>query len=146
MSAAQRPLPLPDLDTAPFWTAAARGELSMQSCSVCRGLRFPPRPMCPRCGSLESFWKRVSGRGTVWSYVVCHPPVLPAFADRAPYPVVLVELVEDPALRMVGGITDCPPDRLRVGLPVQVWFEDAGEGVWLPQCRPLEPATAVSGP
>ncbi|HKE12406.1 MAG TPA: zinc ribbon domain-containing protein, partial [Myxococcota bacterium] len=74
MSAALRPLPLPDLDTAPFWTAAARGELSMQSCAVCRGLRFPPRPMCPRCGSLESFWKPVSGRGTVWSYVVCHPP------------------------------------------------------------------------
>ncbi|HME68378.1 MAG TPA: OB-fold domain-containing protein [Myxococcota bacterium] len=146
MNAAERPLPLPDIDTAPFWTAAAQGELSMQCCSTCRALRFPPRPMCPRCRSLDAIWKSVSGRGTVWSYVVCYPPVLPAFADRAPYPVVLVELAEDPALRMVGGISDCPPVRLRIGLPVQVWFEHAAQGVWLPQWRPVDPATPVSGP
>jgi uncharacterized OB-fold protein len=82
----------------------------------------------------------------VWSYIVCHPPVLPAFAHRTPYPVVLVELTEDPLLRLVGGISDCSPDRLHIGLAVQVWFEDAGEGVWLPQWRPVDPATAASGP
>jgi uncharacterized OB-fold protein len=82
----------------------------------------------------------------VWSYVVCHPPVLPAFADHAPYAVVLVELAEDPGLRMVGRISDCPQDRLSIGLPVQVWFEDVGEGIWLPQWRPVEPAILTSGP
>jgi len=146
MSGAERLLPLPDVDTAPFWAAASRGELSMQSCSVCHRLRFPPRPMCPSCGSLDALWEGVSGRGTVWSYVVCYPPVLPAFADRAPYPVVLVELAEDPMLRMLGGISDCPPDRLCIGLPVQVWFEQLGEGLSLPQWRPLDPATRLSGP
>jgi len=102
--------------------------------------------MCPRCRSFDAVWMSLSGRGTVWSYVVCYPPVLPAFADRAPYPVVLVELAEDPGLRMVGGISDCPPDQLCIGLPVRVWFEDAGEGFWLPQWRPVGAATPLFGP
>jgi uncharacterized OB-fold protein len=77
----------------------------------------------------------VSGKGVVYSKVVCHPPVLPAFQDRVPYAVVLVELDEDPCLRLVGNVLDCAPEQLRIGLPVQVAFEELSDEITLPQWR-----------
>ena len=136
MSAPSRPLPLPDEVTAPFWEGCRRGELRMQRCAACARFRFLPRPMCPHCRSLDSEWVRMSGAGTLFSFVICHPPVLPAFEEQAPYAVALVELAEDPGLRMIGGVLDCPPDRLRIGQKLQVSFEEIEGGFMLPQWRP----------
>jgi hypothetical protein len=136
VSAASRPLPLPDEVTAPFWEGCRRGELRMQRCAACGRFRFLPRPMCPDCRSLDSEWVRMSGAGTLFSFVICHPPVLPAFQAQAPYAVALVELAEDPGLRMIGGVLDCPPDRLRIGQKLLVSFEEIEGGFVLPQWRP----------
>ncbi len=133
MPDAERPLPLPDDDTAPYWEAASRGELRMQRCTACRAWRFPPRPRCPRCGSDAAHWERVSGRGTIYSFVVAHAPVLPAFAERVPFVVVLVELDEDPQLRIVGNLPDVPVDAVAIGMRVAVGFETLAGGVVLPQ-------------
>jgi len=91
--------------------------------------------MCPHCLSLDSEWVRMSGEGTLFSFVICHAPVLPAFQAQVPYAVALVELVEDPGLRMLGGVLDTPPDRLRIGQRVRVEFEEFADGVVLPQWR-----------
>lgn len=130
--------PLPELDdaSAPFWEAAARHELVLQRCAPCGSLRHPPRPMCPRCRSFEHTWERASGRGRVWSWVVAHPPVLPAFADKVPYNIAVVELEE--GVRMIGNILDCPATQIHEGMEVVVDFEDAGEGMSLPQWRPAD--------
>jgi hypothetical protein len=72
----------------------------------------------------------VSGRGSIWSYVVAHPPLLPAYAPFAPFPVITVTLEEDPALRMVGNLVSGPdgaineidPATIIIGEPVQVVF------------------------
>src|SRR6476620_8759639 len=93
---------LPDLrdpTTAPFWEGCARGELLVQACASCGLRRVPPRPMCPRCRSLEIRWEPTSGRGRAWSFLVPHPPLLPAFAEVAPYNAIIVELDEDPLIR-----------------------------------------------
>jgi uncharacterized OB-fold protein len=138
------PLPQVDEVTAPFWEGTAAGELRMQSCAGCGRLRFPPRPMCPWCRSLDVRWKVMSGRGRVWSFVVPHPPVLPAFALVAPYNVVVVELDEDPTLRMVGNLVADPdgpinavdPATIEIGAPARVVFQPAGEDVTLPRWVP----------
>jgi uncharacterized OB-fold protein len=130
-----RPLPLPDEATAPFWEGCRRGELRMQRCAECARFRFPPRPMCPRCLSFAAEWAPVSGEGSIYSFVICHPPVLPAFETQVPYAVALVELAEDPSLRLLGGVLDTPPDRLRIGQRVRVDFEEVADGVVLPQWR-----------
>jgi hypothetical protein len=86
--------------------------------------------MCPRCQSTERHWRPVSGRGTIWSYVVAHPPLLPAYAPFAPYPVISVTLDEDPHLRMVGNLVTGPdgainevdPATIVIGEPVGVAF------------------------
>lgn len=136
MAAPERPLPLPDDATAPYWEAARRRELVVQTCADCEAPRFPPRPMCPHCRSLQCAWRPLSGRGTVYSFVVVHPPVLPAFAERVPLLIALVELAEDPGLRVVGNLLDVAPAELEIGLPVEVTFEDAAPDVTLPQWRP----------
>ncbi len=135
----ERPLPQPDDDSAPYWEAAARGELQMQRCTSCRRWRFPPRSRCPHCGSDAMAWERVSGRGTVYSFVVAHPPLLAVFAARVPLAIALVVLDEDPQLRVVGNLLEVPIAELQIGMRVFVDFETVAEDVSLPQWRRLGP-------
>lgn len=129
-----------DPDSAPFWQAAAQGQLVVQSCVDCGQRRFPPRPMCYRCRSLRHHWQPLSGRGTIWSFVVPHPPLLPAYEAVAPYNVIVVAAAEDPALRFVGNLVESPEapfhqtnlDRLQIGAPVRVVFQQV-EGIYLPR-------------
>ncbi|MEV5381807.1 OB-fold domain-containing protein [Streptomyces sp. NPDC052721] len=122
--------PVTDTDGAPFWEYAARGELRVQACADCGELRFPPRPCCPHCRSFASEWRPVSGRGRVWSYVVPHPPLLPDYAEQAPYNVVVVELEEAPRIRLVGNVVaragapldSLDPACLRIGARVRAVF------------------------
>ena len=79
-----KPLPYPDADTKPYWDYAKRHELRMQSCADCGEVRFPPRSMCPSCHSMRDEWVPMCGTGTIYSWIVVHPPVLPAFAEEAP--------------------------------------------------------------
>ncbi|MFF3491291.1 Zn-ribbon domain-containing OB-fold protein [Streptomyces sp. NPDC002795] len=134
--------PTPDDDGAPFWEYAARGELRIQACAEpdCGELRFPPRPCCPHCQSFDSEWRRMSGRGRVWSYVIPHPPLLPAYAAQAPYNAIVVELAEAPRIRLVGNLVSTPdaplnsvdPDRIKIGARVQVAFTEV-DGMTVPR-------------
>ncbi|UUU33145.1 OB-fold domain-containing protein [Streptomyces sp. CA-210063] len=131
--------PVVDVDGAPFWEYAARGELRVQACADCGELRFPPRPCCPHCRSFATEWRRVSGRGRVWSYVLPHPPLLPDYAEQAPYNVVLVELADAPRIRLVGNLVSepdarldsVPVERIRIGARVQVVFTSTGLPQWV---------------
>ncbi|MHB8511801.1 MAG: Zn-ribbon domain-containing OB-fold protein [Actinomycetota bacterium] len=129
-----RPVPYPDESSQPFWDAASKHELVLQTCDACGVVRHPPRPMCPSCNSFEWSFKPASGRGTIWSWVIAHPPVLPAFADKAPYNVVVVEL--DEGVRMIGNLLDANATSIEPGMRVHVTFEDIDdEGVSLPQWK-----------
>jgi uncharacterized protein len=137
-------LPLRDDDSGPFWEGTKAGELRMQRCGGCGRLRFPPRPMCPWCRSMESDWPVMSGRGTIWSFVVAHPPLLPAYAALAPYNVIVVALEEDPTIRLVGNlvasddgpINDIDPSTIEIGQPVRVVFQELDEDTVLPRWKP----------
>ncbi|WP_372344562.1 Zn-ribbon domain-containing OB-fold protein [Streptomyces sp. KL116D] len=134
--------PTQDDDGAPFWAYAARGELRIQTCAApdCGEPRFPPRPCCPHCQSFDSTWQKTNGRGRIWSYVVPHPPLLPAYAAHAPYNAIIVELADAPRIRLVGNLVtsaDAPldsvaPDRIRIGARVQAVFTDV-DGTTVPR-------------
>ena len=134
---------LPDLaePTAnEFWLGCARGELLVQACGACGAWRMPPRPMCPHCRSTEVTWVPTSGRGTIWSFIVPHPPLLPAFGAVAPYNAIVVALEEDPSIRFVGNlvasaegeINEIDPATITIGEPVRVVFHPI-EDVTLPR-------------
>jgi len=138
-------IPVADEESAGFWEGTAGGELRMQACTACGRLRFPPQVMCPHCRSTGRDWRPVSGSGTVWSFVVPHPPLLAAYTELAPYNVIVVALEEDAALRIVGNLVTRPggpineidPATIRIGEPVRVVFSarpgPGGLEVFLPE-------------
>lgn len=120
--------------TAPYWAAASEGRLVVQECQSCHQVWHPPLPRCPHCHSADLGWREATGAGTVYTYTVVRHPTHFAFADKIPYVLALVELAEGP--RLVTAITDCPPDEVRVGLPVRVVFREVSDGVTLPYFEP----------
>jgi len=83
-------------------------------------------------------WRDVGRRGIIYSYVVNHRPAGPAWADRVPYCLALVDLDEAPTVRILAELRDAGPETLAVGLPVEVIFE-AGDGDFaLCRVRPVE--------
>jgi uncharacterized OB-fold protein len=134
---------LPDItepSSAEFWAGCARGELLVQVCASCGLKRMPPRPMCSRCRSIDVRWEPTSGRGRIWSFIVPHPPLLPAFAEYAPYNAIIVELEEDPLIRFAGNlvaradgaINEIDPTTIEIGQSVSVVFHQL-EDVHLPR-------------
>lgn len=129
------PTPASLWDTYPFWDALRDHELRLQRCSDCGSWRFPPRPYCAACRSAKAGWEQVSGQGVVYTWTVCHPPVLPAFAERAPYNAVVVQLDEGPFLvsNLVGWDAG---QEIPIGLPVAVEFLDVADDLTIHQFRP----------
>jgi uncharacterized OB-fold protein len=121
-----------DRDTGGFWESAERGQLSIRVCDHCGEVLHLPRANCNQCGSWESSWKPTSGRGHLHSWTVVTHQVHPGF--RPPYTIVLVELADYPAVRLIGYL-DGDQD-LHAGQAMEVWFEQVGDGTVLPQWRP----------
>ena len=118
----------------PYWAAGRRRELRFQRCVACKTWRHPPGPMCPQCLSLESEWALASGQATLLSWVVVHPPVLPAWKERTPFVVVLVQCAEGP--RTMGNLLGATADALRMDMPMVVDFAPSLDGDLVPQWRP----------
>ncbi len=132
--AAERPLPTPDHESAEFWRRVAAHTMALQRCGDCGIVRFYPRALCPQCLSERADWLPVSGRGTVYSFTVCHRPASEAFAAATPYIVTLVDLHE--GVRLLSNLIDCAPAQARVGMPVTLVYEDVAKDVALYKFRP----------
>jgi hypothetical protein len=128
----RRPRPAINADNRFFWEGVDQGQLLIQRCAACGALRHPPRPMCPKCRSLEWDTVMASGRGTVHSFVVPHHPPLPMFPQ--PYVVVLVDLEE--GTRLVSNLVDVAPGDVKIGMPVEVAFTAVDDDLILPLFRP----------
>ncbi len=125
------PVPVPDADTQPFWDACARRELVIQRCGKCQAWLWQPRPLCSQCQTPDPVWTRVSGDGHVASWIVLRPPTLPAYAEKVPFVVLLVQL--DEGVRMLGYLvddagrllrTDGSAEGLAIGRRVALCFHD----------------------
>jgi len=130
----QRPIPIPDLDSAAYWEAARRHELVLQRCRSCDRFRFYPRSHCPYCFSGSFAWQSASGRGTVYSFTIIHRAPSPGFEAKVPYVLALIDLSE--GVRMMSNITECDPNDVEIGMPVEIAFEDLSDTISLPQFRP----------
>jgi len=130
----RKPLPRVDEESRGYWEALARHELYVQRCRACGTTRFYPRALCPACLAGETAWVRASGRGTVYSFTVTHQNQAPGFREELPYVLAIVELEE--GVKLMTNIVGCPPDRVRIGMSVEVVFEDVAPEVTLPKFRP----------
>ena len=123
--------PQANRDTAFFWEGTRKGELRVQRCGACGALRHPPGPVCPACHAMQPAYDVVSGRGTVYSYVVHRHPPVPG--KELPILLVLVEL--DEGVRMVGELLDATPDDVKIGAPVEVSMVRVDDDLTIPAWR-----------
>lgn len=130
------PIPAPTIhpDNQGFWEGVKNRELRFQRCKACSKWLHPPRPMCPKCRSLETEWVPVQGKGAVYSWVTYQEAPHPGF--KTPYSVVLVELEE--GVRLVSNLKDVKPEEITIGMPVEVVFDNVTEEVILPKFRKVE--------
>lgn len=138
-----KPTPQPDAVTAFYWQGAADGELLVLRCAACGYLSHPPDVACARCGALALDPAAISGLGSVYSFTIVRQAFDPAFLPEVPYVVALVELDEQPGLRVLANIVDVVYDAVEIGMRVEATFEDRGDHV-VPQFRPSERATTPS--
>jgi hypothetical protein len=129
-----KPLPEPTEVSRPFWDAARDHRLLIQRSKKTGQHVFYPRAVSPFGPDDELEWVEASGRGSVYSYTIARRPTGPQWAGDVPYAIAIVELEE--GVHMTANIVECDPDSLRVGMPVEVTFQDVTPEVALPQFRP----------
>jgi uncharacterized OB-fold protein len=130
-----RPIPIPDVESAPFWEGCKRGKLLIQRCGD--HYQFPPTSYCTRDQSLQPEWVESAGRGTVFSWIVVHVPIpREIYGDQVPYVSALITLDEGP--RICANLVDVEPSRIKAGMPVAVFFQPIGDGeAVLPFFKPV---------
>lgn len=134
-----RVLPRLDDGNRAYWTGGERGELRILRCDNCATWVHPPSPVCPSCRGRALTPTPASGAGELHTFTVNHQPWYPGLDP--PYVVGIVDLPEQSGLRVTAGIVGVDPDDVRIGMPVQVTFEQYDD-VWLPF---FEPRPAADG-
>jgi len=132
------PMPAPDATTQFFWDGAARGELWIQRCQNCRHYIHYPKTICRYCQSRDLAGERVSGKATLYSWTIATQPFHPFWVDRIPYTLATVELVEEPRLMFLSQVVECPEQDLRIGMPLEVTFEQLSPELTVPFFRPAQ--------
>ncbi|MEV7015966.1 OB-fold domain-containing protein [Streptomyces sp. NPDC093991] len=128
-----RPRPQPDQETEFFWTSGRDGRLRFRSCTTCSALIHPPQPVCRHCCGHGTAIREVSGRATLIGFTVNHRFPFPGLPT--PFVVAQVAIEEDPRVRLTTNVVGCVPEDLRLGMLMEVVFEQAGD-TWLPLFRP----------
>jgi uncharacterized OB-fold protein len=118
-----------------FWRSGREGELRFLRCMPCGTWIHPPSPRCPGCLSKDVAPQAVAGLGTVHSYTLNHQPWVPS--PDHPYVIAVVELDEQPGLRLMTNVIHCPAESVHIGQRVRVVFENHGDDVWFPLFEPV---------
>lgn len=136
MAEYEKPLPDCNSDFKEYWEGARNHKLLVQQCSSCGTYRWYPRPVCGECGSFDHTWSEVKGNGKLFSYSTVYRPPMPEFKADVPFTVAIVELEGASNVRLVGRLLGCPPEAIRIGMPLKVSFEDVTPEVSLPSWKP----------
>jgi uncharacterized OB-fold protein len=129
-----KPLPHIDEENRPWWEAAQRHELYIQKCRDCGDLRFHPRALCTNCMSSNAEWIKCKGSGRIYTFTVTNQNGASGFRDSLPYVLAWVQL--DEGVKLMTNIIDCPPDQVKIDMPVEAVFDDVTPEVTLVKFRP----------
>jgi uncharacterized protein len=136
-AASMPPVPEPGPLAEFFWNAIAEQRLEILRCNQCGHFVHYPRPICDKCLGQSLSPAPVSGRGTLYSWTEVRQAFHPYFADKLPYLLAVVELEEEPGLKLTTNLTDVGDHQLHCGLPVEVSFQEVAPGFVLPFFRPV---------
>lgn len=114
-----------DHDTAPHLRGRLDRRLLINRCTECGHWHHPPRPVCPQCWSTDVAAQPVAGTGTIHLAVFLHQgPPAPGVDYTTPYPLVTVELDEQPQLRFTATVIGADNEDVTIGRRVRLdWIE-----------------------
>ena len=115
--------PASSRDTKFFWDGVNAHELRIQK-RADGSLQHPPVPAVWQDKETAIDYQVVSGKGTVFTFVVHHAPKVPG--RTLPFVVALVELEE--GVRMLGELRNVDPAKVEIGMPVRATYIDFPDG------------------
>lgn len=127
------PVPAITDDNEAFWTGGHAGELRITRCADCARYAHPPARRCPFCLSEAVAPQPVSGRGRVYSFTINRQRWQPDL--EVPYVVAVIELDEQPGLRILSNVVGCAVEDVAIDQPVRVEFQERGAAA-IPVFRP----------
>ena len=131
----EKPIPIPDEASQPFFDGAKEQRLMIQRCTTCGAVMWPYKSRCDNCLRPTVTWEQASGKGTLYSFVLMHQIYHPGFAAEAPYVIAQVDLAE--GLRILSTVVGCSHANLQIGMPLEVTFEAITDEVTLPKFKPM---------
>jgi uncharacterized protein len=129
----ERPAPVANELTKPFWDACNERRLVLQHCSACDRLHYPPAQKCSKCGAGNMSWKEVKGRGHIDVFFVIRDSRIKGFRSAQPVNFAVITLDEDPGINFLSNLPGMRPGEVTPGSPVQVIFEETSNGQLLPE-------------
>jgi uncharacterized protein len=134
--------PITEGELAPFYAAAARGELVMPFCGVCEWAALElEQTTCDSCGAQDVKWRTIELRGIVHSATTVHRLEPGLVLTAEPYQIIDVEFASTHRLLMT--TTEPTADPFLIDTPVLVGFRTVG-GVAVPAVSGLD--TSVNDP
>jgi uncharacterized protein len=120
-----------------FWDGLRQGHVAFPKCFDCGRFHWYPMPRCPHCRSDKLAWQRTNGKGRLYSWTVVERALVPAFKDKVPYIIGLVELDDAPGVRFVTGIVGAPPEALAIDMFVEAVIERTDKPMPTAPFRPV---------
>lgn len=120
-----RALPDPNPEFAFYWEALRRHEIQLLRCAACRWWVHYPTAACPHCHGTALMPEAITGRGHIYSFSVAHRAFGPGI--EPPYAVALIEIEEQPGVRILSNLIDCKPNDIEIGRAVVPRFIDYGD-------------------
>ena len=118
--------PAVNLESKPFFDAAAEGRFLIKRCQACGEAHWYPRTICPNCHSDRTVWEESRGEGVVYTYSIMR-------RASAPYAIGYVTLDEGPS--MLTNFVGMTPEDLKIGMRVKVRLQPT-EGAPVPVFEP----------
>jgi len=108
-----------------YWRESKyRYKLIGSECMKCHKRFYPPKRVCPVCGSRELKDVKLPDKGRVVTYTIIRVPPK-GYEEYAPYPIALIEL-ED-GTRLIAQLTDVDPKDVKIGMVVKATFRKLSE-------------------
>ena len=132
----KKPIPSPQGESDHYWQKAKEGELWLRKCNACGEAYFYPRDISPCCFSRDTTWIKASGKATLFTYGIVERAPHPGFVEDVPFVTAIVELQEGPTMPTNIVMEDPTPEKLQVGMALEVVFEDITDTISLPKFKP----------
>jgi uncharacterized OB-fold protein len=117
-------------DLSPLELDSGEPRLLAGRCTQCDRVTFPPSERCLFCGGALTP-ERLPSRGTLWTWTTQgfepKPPYVPDDGEFRPYGVGYVEFAG--YLRVEGRLTEASPERLRIGMDMEIVALERPSGV-----------------